>query len=54
MTERLKLKEALADKLTKENETLAAKLDGTKGVKQFLITKVREMELSYPPCCKVK
>jgi hypothetical protein len=44
MTERLKVKETLADKLTKENEALVAKLDGTEGVKQFLINKVREME----------
>jgi hypothetical protein len=46
MTERLKVKESLADKLAKENETLVAKLDGTEGVKQFLINKVREMEVS--------
>jgi hypothetical protein len=46
MTERLKQKEVIADKLTKENETLSAKLDGTEGVKQFLINKVRDMEIS--------
>jgi chromosome segregation ATPase len=46
MTERLKQKEALTDKLAKENEALLAKLDGTEGVKQFLINKVRDMEVS--------
>ena len=46
MTERLKQKEIIADKLTKENEALLAKLDGTEGVKQFLINKVRDMEVS--------
>jgi hypothetical protein len=46
MTDRLKQKEIVADKLTKENETLVAKLDGTEGVKQFLINKVRDMEVS--------
>jgi hypothetical protein len=45
MTERLKQKEALADKLMRENEEIAAKLDGTQAVKHFLINKVRDMEL---------
>jgi hypothetical protein len=45
MTERLKQKESLADKLVKENATLSAKLDGTVAVKQFLIAKVRDMEV---------
>lgn len=31
-------------RLTKENEDLSAKLDGSEGVKQFLIAKVRDME----------
>jgi len=46
MTERLKQKEAQTAKLTKENAELVAKLDGTEGVKQFLIAKVRDMESS--------
>jgi hypothetical protein len=46
MTERLKQKESLAARLAKEKEELAAKLDGTEGVKQFLIAKVRDMEAS--------
>lgn len=46
MTERLKQKEIITDKLTKDNEALLAKLDGTEGVKQFLINKVRDMEVS--------
>jgi chromosome segregation ATPase len=46
MTERLKQKESLAARLAKEKEDLAAKLDGTEGVKQFLIAKVRDMEAS--------
>jgi hypothetical protein len=45
MTERLKQKEVLADKLVKENAALAATLDGTQAVKQFLISKVRDMEV---------
>jgi hypothetical protein len=45
MTERLKQKESLADKLVKENAALSAKLDGTEAVKQFLIAKVRDMEV---------
>jgi hypothetical protein len=45
MTERLKTKEVLADKLVQENATLVAKLDGTQAVKQFLIAKVRDMEV---------
>jgi len=44
MTERLKHKEALAERLTRENETLVAKLAGTDAVKQFLVVRVREME----------
>lgn len=46
MTERLKKKEALADKLIKENEALGAKLEGVEAVKDFLIAKVRGMEES--------
>jgi hypothetical protein len=46
MTERLKQKENVAAKLTKENEDLVAKLDGVESVKQFLIAKVRDMETS--------
>ena len=46
MNERLKQKEAQTAKLTQENAELVAKLDGTEGVKQFLIAKVREMEQS--------
>lgn len=46
MTERLKQKESLAARLAKDNEDLVAKLDGTEGVKQFLIGKVRDMEAS--------
>ena len=46
MTERLKQKEIIVDKLTKANEALLAKVDGTEGVKQFLINKVRDMEVS--------
>ena len=46
MTERLKQKEIIAENLAKENERLLAKLDGTEGVKQFLINKVRDMEVS--------
>jgi len=45
MTERLKQKENLAEKLVKQNAELAAKLDGTEAVKQFLIGKVRDMEI---------
>lgn len=45
MTERLKQKEQLSAKLTKENEEMVARLNGTDAVKQFLITKVRDMEL---------
>jgi hypothetical protein len=45
MTERLEAKEVLADKLVKENAALAATLDGTQAVKQFLISKVRDMEV---------
>ena len=46
MTERLRQKEALVEKLTQERQDLEAKLDGTESVKQFLINKVREMEES--------
>lgn len=44
MTERLRQKELLVEKLTKEKSELAATLEGTEGVKQFLIAKVRDME----------
>lgn len=44
MTERLRQKEILVESLLKEREDLAAKLDGTESVKQFLIAKVRDME----------
>ena len=46
MTERLKQKEASAEKLMRENQELAAKLEGTEGVKKFLIAKVRDMEIT--------
>ena len=46
MTERLKQKETLADKLVKENEELKSKLNGTESVKQYLIERVREMEMA--------
>jgi hypothetical protein len=46
MTERLKQKEQLAAQYKSEKDALAAKLDGTESVKQFLIAKVRDMEAS--------
>jgi hypothetical protein len=46
MTERLKQKESLADRLLKENDQLSAKLEGAEAVKEFLIAKVRDMELT--------
>jgi hypothetical protein len=46
MRERLEQKKLQADKLMKENQELVAKLEGTENVKQFLITKVRDMEVS--------
>eukprot|EP00523_Entomoneis_sp_CCMP467_P010672 CAMPEP_0168740388 /NCGR_PEP_ID=MMETSP0724-20121128/11958_1 /TAXON_ID=265536 /ORGANISM="Amphiprora sp., Strain CCMP467" /LENGTH=747 /DNA_ID=CAMNT_0008787831 /DNA_START=69 /DNA_END=2310 /DNA_ORIENTATION=+ len=46
MTERLRRKEAQLDQLHNENERLAAELDGTDAVKQFLVAKVRSMEES--------
>ena len=46
MTDRLKQKEALAERLVKENERLLAKAEGAESVKDFLIAKVRDMELS--------
>lgn len=52
MTERLKQKESLCVKRTKENEILAANLDGTEGVKQFLIAKVRDMEATLTATVK--
>lgn len=44
MTERLRQKELLAKQLTDEKEKLAAQLDGTESVKQFLVAKIRDME----------
>ena len=44
MTEKLRLKEEEAMRLSRENQELTGKLDGTEGVKQFLINKVREIE----------
>ena len=44
MTERLKQKDIQLEQLEKERDELAASLDGTEGVKQFLIAKVRSME----------
>jgi hypothetical protein len=44
MTDRLRSKEVLAEKLADERDSLLAKLDGTESVKQFLVTKVRDME----------
>lgn len=46
MTERLKQKEALAEKLVKENEELLAKADGAEAIKEFLVAKMRDMEQS--------
>lgn len=44
MTERLRQKEIVVEKLIQEKSELAATLDGTEGVKRFLIAKVRDME----------
>lgn len=44
MTERLKQKESLAERLSRENDALAAQLDGAEAVKDFLISKVRDVE----------
>lgn len=44
MTERLRQKEQLAEKLTKDRQDMEAQLDGVKAVKQFLVDKVRTME----------
>jgi hypothetical protein len=44
MTERLRQKESLVEKLMQEKSELAATLESTEGVKQFLIAKVRDME----------
>lgn len=46
MTDRLKQNETLARKLAKEKEDLVAKLEGTERVKQFLVNKVRDMEVA--------
>jgi hypothetical protein len=46
MMERMRQKEALADKLKSENAKLKADLDGTESVKEFLVARVREMEES--------
>jgi hypothetical protein len=46
MRERLEQKKQQAEKLMKENQELLAKLEGTENVKQFLIAKVRDMEVS--------
>jgi hypothetical protein len=44
MTERLRQKESLVERLLQEKSELAATLESTEGVKQFLIAKVRDME----------
>ncbi|GAX09911.1 hypothetical protein FisN_11Lh104 [Fistulifera solaris] len=44
MTERLRQKESLVERLMQEKSELAATLESTEGVKQFLIAKVRDME----------
>lgn len=46
MTDRLKQNETLARRLAKEKDELVAKLEGTERVKQFLVNKVREMEVT--------
>jgi chromosome segregation ATPase len=46
MTKRLKEKEALANKLTTEKTEILAKLEASEAVKQFLISKCRELEES--------
>jgi len=46
MTDRLKQKESLADRLLKENEALRAQMDGAEAMKDFLISRVSEMEQS--------
>ena len=46
MTERLRQKEAQAEELVRERDKLAAQLDGTESVKQFLVQKVRDMEMT--------
>eukprot|EP00934_Nitzschia_sp_Nitz4_P004310 Nitzschia sp. Nitz4//scaffold62_size106224//40262//42097//NITZ4_004352-RA/size106224-processed-gene-0.52-mRNA-1//-1//CDS//3329555844//4300//frame0 len=45
MTNRLTKAEKEVEQLRSEKETLLAKLDGTEAVKQFLINKVRDVEL---------
>lgn len=44
MTERLRQKEALTEKLLREQHDLEARLEGTETVKQFLLTRVQNME----------
>lgn len=46
MMERMRQKEALADRLKSENAKLKADLDGTESVKEFLVRRVRDMEES--------
>jgi hypothetical protein len=46
MMERMRQKEALADRLKSENAKLKADLDGTESVKEFLVARVRDMEES--------
>jgi hypothetical protein len=46
MTERLKSREQLADKLRRENDELRARLDGAEALREYLIGKVRDMEKS--------
>lgn len=46
MTERLKSKEQLAERLSRENEELTAKLQGAESLKEYLIGKVQEMKVS--------
>jgi hypothetical protein len=46
MTERLKSREQLAEKLRAENRELRARLDGAETLQQYLAEKVRELEAS--------
>ena len=46
MTEKLRMRETEAARLVKENEELTGKLAGTENVKDFLVSKVREIELT--------
>jgi hypothetical protein len=46
MTERLKSREQLADRLRRENDELRARLEGAEALREYLIGKVRDMERS--------